>query len=130
MSAYRLFHRVLAGAAALALAAATPALAENKPKDNPPPSLLAKIQIATQAPSGPGALTDLPAPPSPAPSRANDRLRSAGPATRAPTPTAWHESVLLGDIVAARKSVPHSAAPKSQANDGKYVVKGMPGRPK
>jgi hypothetical protein len=76
------------------------------------------------------ALNDLPSAPGPAPSRANDRLRIAGPATRAPTPTAWHESVLLGDIVAARKGVPHSAAPKSQANDGKYVVKGLPGRPK
>jgi hypothetical protein len=79
------------------------------------------LENAWPSQPAPGALSDIPAPPSPAPSRANDSLRDAGPVSRS---TAWHESVLTGDVVAARKSA------ASTSTDGKYAIRKMPGRPK
>jgi hypothetical protein len=77
-----------------------------------------------KAAAAPGALADLPQAPAPdaarPQTRANDRLRAAGPKSES---TAWHESVLNGDIVAARKSVPANG-------EGKYTIKRLPGRPK
>jgi hypothetical protein len=74
--------RILACAAALVVAStATPALAAG---DNPPPGLLAKIQVATQALPGPDALTELPAPPKLAapkvnPGPPNNKILGAAP---------------------------------------------------
>jgi hypothetical protein len=112
-------------ALAFALAASTGAIAPAAAYDGKP---VARYHLENAWPKAPaeGALADLPGGPksvAPGPPDGDKGRRLVqAPGPKAGT-TAWHELVLNGDIVAARRS--------SRANgDGKYVVRALPGRPK
>jgi hypothetical protein len=118
--------RLPLAAATLALAALIGALPTAAFAYDGMPVARYRLENAWPKTPGSGALADLPggpksvAPGPPDGDKARRLMQGPGPKTGT---TAWHEAVLNGDIVAARKS--------ARANgDGKYVVRPLPGRPK